>query len=106
MIYFINDDGLEIPLHHVGQIEKLGGLFATSGVKFHLTNHNQLPPYVIEYTQKILKTNQLPAPLNLPNAISFRFHDKTRDKFLELVQESYNRKHWTKPILSEEEEKK
>jgi hypothetical protein len=103
-IFYIAQDGLEIPLYNVGEIEKLGGLFKTDGIKLHLTNHNQLPPYVIEYTKKILKSNQMPQPLSLPGAVSFRFHDKTRDKCLELLNESFNRKHWNKPILTEAEE--
>jgi len=48
----------------------------------------------------------MPQPLNLPGAVSFRFHDKTRDKCLELLNESFNRKHWNKPILTEAEEHK
>ena len=42
----------------------------------------------------------------MPDAVSFRFHDKTRDKFLELLNESCERAHWKKPILTQEEEKK
>jgi len=56
-IYYIAESGLEIPLFHIGEIEKLGGMFSTSGIKLHLTNHNQLPSYVTEYTKKILKSN-------------------------------------------------
>ena len=61
---------------------------------------------MVEYTKKILKSNDTPQPPQVPSSISFRFHDKTRDKFLELLNESCNRGHWKKPILTEEEEKK
>ena len=88
VLYYIEDEGIEIPLFHVRNIEKLGGLLQTAGVKLHLGSHNELPPYVKEYVKKILKSNQYPPPLNLPQAISFRFHDKTRDKFLDLLNES------------------
>ena len=60
---------------------------------------------MVEYNKKILKSNNAPKPLQLPDAISFRFHDKTRDKFLELLNESCTREHWKKPIMTEEEEK-
>ena len=61
---------------------------------------------MLDYYKKILKSSSAPEPLQLPDAVSFRFHDKTRDKFLELLNESCERAHWKKPILTEEEKKK
>ena len=41
-----------------------------------------------------------PAP-QLGSSVSLRFHDKTRDRFLEMVQEARNSRRWTQKIVTE-----
>lgn len=49
IIFYIDRSGLEIPLFNVGGQEKLGGLFATSGVKLTLMKQGVHSPSVIDY---------------------------------------------------------
>ena len=63
VIYYVSQDGIEVPLFHVKNIEKLGGLLQTAGVKLHLSSKGQVPPYMLDYYKKILKRSDAPAPL-------------------------------------------
>ena len=53
IIYYVGEEGLEIPLFNINNIEKLGGFMKKDGVKLHLGRQNELPPYVIEYVKKV-----------------------------------------------------
>ena len=66
VLYYIGDEGLEIPLFYIENIEKLGGFMKKDGVKLHLGKLNQLAPYVIEYIKKVEKSNQFPQPPRFP----------------------------------------
>lgn len=57
---------------------------------------------MVDYWTNILKSKTLPDPPKFEgSALVIRFHDKNRDKFLELAKESLKQKHWTKPIVTE-----
>ena len=43
----------------------------------------------------------MPQPPRFGSSVSLRFHDKTRDRFLELVQEAKNSQRWTQKIVTE-----
>ena len=57
------------------------------------------PPYIVDYYMNVLKRNDFPPLPQLPTKITLRFHDKTRDNFFDLANESLKRKIWEKPII-------
>lgn len=59
------------------------------GVKMTIYNQGNLAPNVVDYYQNILRRSELPPAPRLGNSVSLRFHDKTRDRFLEMVQEAH-----------------
>ena len=84
VLFYLGTRCLEVPLHNVAGFEKLGGLFQTSGVQINLCRQGSHSPHVVDFYQNILRRDP-PQPPRLPNAVSLRFHDKTRDRFFELV---------------------
>ena len=66
-----------------------------------LWQQGTLSPHVVDYHVNILKQKNPPAAPKLPQAVSLRFHDKNRDRFLELVQEAHQSRHWTQKIITE-----
>jgi hypothetical protein len=85
---------LQIPLCFVKDVEKTGGVFKKDGVTLALDTRRVNPVYEVDYYKNILKRTDLPPVLNLPESISLRFHDKTRDNFFDLTQEALKRKVW------------
>ena len=83
VLFFLDGDCLEIPLHYISNVTKLGGIFATDGIKMELTKLGTTPPYVEDYYSNVLKRpDMMPKPPSLGSSISLRFHDKTRNQFL------------------------
>ena len=74
---------------------------STDGCKFDLYNQGNHSPHVVDYFQNILKRNELPPAPRLGSQISIRFHDKTRDRFLELLQEALRTRRWNQKIVTE-----
>ena len=101
VLFYIGTDCLEVPLHNVGRVESLGGIFAKDGVKLHLQRHGELSPNVVDFYQNILRRQDLPQPPQFGSAIELRFHDKTRDRFLELLNEAHRERRWTQRIVTE-----
>ncbi len=95
VLFYIDHECLEVPLHNVSDFEKLGGMFSTSGVKMNLWKNGINSPHIVDYYQNVLKRDNLPPAPGLPSSVSLRFHDKNRDRFLELVQDAHNQKRWT-----------
>ena len=102
VLFFNQGQCVEIPLHYVGQVEKLGGIFATDGIKLHLTNQGTRAPYVEDYYTNVTKRPEMmPDPPSLGSAVSMRFHDKTRNQFLEHLNESLKQRQWEQKIITE-----
>ena len=85
ILFYIENECLEVPLFNVDGFEKLGGLFATSGVKLNLWRQGAFSPHVVDYFRNVLRRNDLPPVPLFGSSISLRFHDKNRDRFLELA---------------------
>ena len=91
IIFFKGSWGLELPLHYVGTFEKTGGfgIFRTDGIKLVMWIGLTDPaPYIIDLYENIYK-KPCPPMLDLPKAATIRFHDKNRDKFLQLAKEAH-----------------
>jgi len=69
-------------------------------VQINLCRQGSHSPHVVDFYQNILRRDP-PQPPQLPNAVSLRFHDKTRDRFFELVQEAHRERRWTQKIVTE-----
>ena len=82
-------------------------MFATDGVTLNLGNKQEHPPYVIDYHINVCKKKieELPKLLTFGTQISYTFHDKTRDNFLKLLNDSLAKKHWLVPIKTESQKK-
>jgi hypothetical protein len=79
----------------------LGGIFATDGIKFHLTRQGTQPPYIEDYYLNVLKRNECPAPPSFGDAVSMRFHDKSRNQVLDFCNEAIKARRWTEKIVTE-----
>jgi hypothetical protein len=75
-------------------VKKTGGAFSKEGINITLDNRRVNPSYEVDYFKNVLKRADLPPILNLPESIALRFHDKTRDNFVDLTQEALKRKIW------------
>ena len=64
-------------------------MFATPGVKVVIYNVGIPAPYVVDFYTNVLRNpGGMPSPPSISSSISFRFHDKTRDRFLEMLTEA------------------
>ena len=79
-------------------MKKTGGVMSTPGIEFALSKATTLPPYELEYHQKVLKSATLPSVLVLPETMSLRFHDKQRDNFFDMCTEAKKRRQWTQSL--------
>lgn len=54
-----------------------------------------------DYYVNVLKRNDVPAAPKISGTVAFRFHDKTRDKFLQQLEEALKARNWTRPIKTQ-----
>ena len=101
VLFYIGNDCLEVPLHNLSRSESLGGIFAKDGVKLHLQRQGELSPNVVDFYQNVLKRPDLPQPPQFGANVELRFHDKTRDRFLELLTEAHRGQRWMQRIVTE-----
>ena len=48
VLFYIDSQCVEVPLHNVGRIEKVGNLFSKDGVKLHLCRQGELSPNIVD----------------------------------------------------------
>lgn len=94
IIWFHENNGLEIPLFYVKEFAKGGGFFSNPSIKLNLYNLDQYAPYVIDLHRNILKREDLPPKPLFRKEITLKFKEGNRDKFLELLKEAHALKRW------------
>lgn len=100
VLFYFGNDCVQIPLHNLQRIEKVGHVFSKDGIKLHLNRHGENSPNIVDLHQNVLRRDP-PAPPNLPSAVEMRFHDSTRDRFLEMLQEAHRSEGWKRKIVTE-----
>jgi hypothetical protein len=76
---------VQIPLCFIKEMKKTGGTFKKDGISLAIDNRKVNPIYEVDYYTNVLKRADLPPILDLPSSLKLRFHDKTRDSFVELT---------------------
>lgn len=110
VLFYLGDECLEIPLCYVQNLEKGSkGLFGLGNdyVIFKLHRLDETPPYIVDlYTNIHRRSDAIPEPPKLPTEITFRFHDKTRNKFYEMLEEALQSKRWNEKIVTASQKEK
>ncbi|CDW73585.1 vacuolar protein-sorting-associated protein 36 [Stylonychia lemnae] len=98
VLWYKDNLALEVPLFYVKEFKKGGGLFKSQNIKLVLHQPESHSQYMIEYHSKILRLPGVPYKPRLNADVVLKFYDSNRDKFIPLLNEALQQRHWNQSI--------